>query len=538
MRTIRISLCLAALYAVSPLTTTSAQQPGIKQRERAARASWQPTRPRTASESVDADAGAVSPIRHPNPIRRVDHSVPIDGVPSVPAGSVSVIDPPIHAAPLDGQIVAPHYDGACDSLPGGTCGCGDTACDGGCDSLGCDSLGCDGSCGGEGCSCCGELCSPEAWRPCVTICLPQDGWATFEYLSWWQDGMRLPPLITTSTDPNVAQADAGVLGRPTTRVLFGGNTVLDDQFDGGRLRFGLWLDRCHTWGVGAEFFQIGSESESYSRTSTGDPILTRPFFNTQTGENDAELVAFPNVITGTVAARATSKLRGAGVHFRHLRCCDEGCSQGIFCGCDGHFCSRTEGLFGWRYLQLDESVTVTEDLTSADGSGTFDIADRFETRNQFNGFDMGWSYRHVRGFWTWDCLLRLAVGNTRQTVRINGQTTINSPQNDPQSQTLPGGLLTQASNIGTYRDDQFSVVPEFNANVGYQLTEHIRLMFGYTFIYWSNVVRPGEHIDLDVNTDQLPPAVDPITGDLRPRFAFDTTDYWVQGINTGFEFRW
>jgi hypothetical protein len=348
--------------------------------------------------------------------------------------------------------------------------------------------------------------------------------------------MRLPPLVTTNVSNDIPQDEAGVLTSPTTRILFGGNEVLDDQFNGGRLRFGVWLDRCHTWGIGAEFFQIDSETDSFSGTSTGDPILARPFFNTQTGREDSELVAYPGVISGTVNARAESELGGAGVHLRYLRCCDEGCTQGVFCGCPGHFCSRTEALVGLRYLKLDESLTVTEDLISTDGS--FDISDRFQTRNEFIGLDLGWSYRRTRDFWTMDCLVRLGVGNTRQTVRINGETTINSPQNDPTTQTLPGGLLTQTSNIGKYSDDQFAVVPEFNANLGYQMTDHLRVMFGYTFIYWSNVVRTGDQIDLDVNTDLLPPPVEPVTGPQRPAFRFDTTDYWVQGINLGFEYRW
>jgi hypothetical protein len=374
----------------------------------------------------------------------------------------------------------------------------------------------------------------------VTICLPQDGWVSLEYLSWWQDGMRLPPLVTTNITNDVPQDEAGVLTSPTTRILFGGRDVLDDQFDGGRLRFGLWLDRCHTWGVGFEYFQIGSESDNFSRTSTGDPILARPFFNTQTGVEDSELVAYPGVISGRVAVRAESEFQGAGVHFRYLRCCDQGCSKWLFCGCPEHYCSRTEAMIGYRYLQLDESVQVTENLVSGltNEPGSFDIVDRFETRNEFNGVDLGWSYRHTRGYWTMDCLLRLGVGNTRQTVRINGQTTIDSPLQDPQVQTFPGGLLTQTSNIGTYRNNQFAVVPEFNTNLGYQLTEHFRVMLGYTFIYWSNVVRPGDQIDLDVNPELIPPPADPITGAQRPGFAFDTTDYWAQGINLGVEYRW
>jgi len=350
--------------------------------------------------------------------------------------------------------------------------------------------------------------------------------------------MRLPPLVTTSIGNNIAQADAGVLGRATTQTLFGGGDVLANQFDGGRLRFGFWLDRCHTWGIGAEMFQIGSESEGFNGTSTGDPILARPFTNTQNNSlQDAELVAFPGVVSGTVSARATSKLRGASINFRYLRCCDEGCSQGLFCSSPGHYCRRSEALFGWRYLQLDESVSVGEDLVGAQG-GTFDIDDSFVTRNIFNGIDLGMSHRITRGFWTLDGLIRLGVGNTRQTIRRTGTTTINSDQNVPQVQTFNQGILVGSSNRGSDSFNEFSVVPEFNANVGYQLTDNIRMTFGYTFIYWSNVVRPGDQIDLRLNPELFPPAADPITGAQLPEFNRVTTDYWVQGINTGFEYRW
>jgi hypothetical protein len=465
-----------------------------------------------------------------------------------PDPTVSVIEEPIapvpspgvvySTPPLDGQIVLePLPDGvvACDALPTDSCGCGVDAC-GGCDAIGpCGA----GGCGVDGCTMCGELCSPRAWRPCVTLCLPQDGWASFEFLSWYQDGMELPPLVTTNSDPDVPRAEAGVLTSPSTRILLGGEKVLDDNFDGGRLRVGIWLDRCHTWGFGGEYFELGSETRSFEASSTGNPVLARPFFNTQTGLEDSELIAFPNVLTGSVVAQARSEFKGGSFFFRRLRRCDEGCTQALFCGRPDHFCSRSEALFGYRYLQLDEGVQVVEDLVSTDSSnpGTFDILDRFETRNQFNGFDIGWMYRRTRGFWTLDALVRLAIGNSRQTVRISGETTVSDP-NDPPAQTLEGGLLAQSSNIGVYQQNEFAVVPELGANVCYQLTDQFRVSLGYTFIYWSNVVRPGHHISRDLNPNLLPPAADPLSGALRPEFAFDTTDYWVQGLNVGLEYRW
>ena len=537
----------------------SGQARNVRSSERVARASWQPARrnqKRSDRQSAESFQGTSS--QGTSTVKLVDHGevrqAAAQNIPLPPTDSI--IEQPIRT-PLDGQIALapiggsplgglPSYDGGvlfagsdCDGLPPGQCGCDGMGCDGGCDG-GCDSMSCDGGCDG-GCSTCGELCSTEAWRPCVTVCIPQDGWINFEYLMWWQDGMELPPLVTTSVGTGIPATQAGVLGLAPTRTLFGGNDVLTDNFDGGRLRFGVWLDKCHTWGIGAEYFKIGSESEGFSQTSTGNPILARPFFNMETNREDSELVAFPGILTGNVTAQATSQLTGTSIYLRYLRQCDEGCNNGLFCGCPSHYCSRTEMMFGYRGLELKENVFISEDLNSTDqgNPGTFDILDRFETRNQFNGIDLGWMYRRTRGFWSLDTQLRLAVGNTKQTVRINGHTTITDPSTNPPTQTYPGGLLTQTpGNIGVYTQNEFSVVPEFGATLGYQLTDHLRATVGYTFIYWSNVVRPGDQISRDVNPNLLQPQVPPITGAIRPGFEFDTTDYWVQGISFGGEYRW
>lgn len=531
-------LVSAVLVTASLVGEVTAQQSSVRQRssERTARASWRPTRTQVVSPSRQQPADQSR--NKSNRVLLVDHhqdaAQHAEVIPTPTAEPQSVIHtmpgPPI----MDGQImVSPAFDGSCDALPG-DCGCGDALCIGDCGT--CSS----GDCGLGGCSTCGELCSDEAWRPCITLCIPQDGWVSFEYLAWYQDGMSLPPLVTTSIDPGVSQADAGVLGRPTTSVLFGDGEVSTDTFKGGRLQYGVWLDRAHTWGVGGEYFEFSSVSTGFSGTSEGNPILARPFFNTQTGLEDSELVAFPNVITGSVAASAKTELVGGGVNFRYLTCCNEGFSKWFFCGCPEPFCSRSESLFGYRYLQLDEGVTVTEDLTSAlvAAPGGFLIQDSFQTRNQFNGFDFGWKYRRTRGYWTYDSMFRMGIGITRQTATLAGQTTVNDPSLDPATQTYQGGLLTQTSNIGSYSQDQFAVVPEFRFNLGYQATDHWRATVGYTFIYWSNVVRPGDHISRDLNTDFLPPAADPFTGSQRPAFAWNTTDYWVQGVSIGAEYRW
>ena len=554
--------------------------------EAVARAAWSPTRTprnhRTVAVPIPPRDTATATSRRgdgrqgaANPVRLADHRVPVRKVrPDVapespqpqplPMRDPEAVRPAGHAtiAPpvLDGQIIhhpptiagprvagppviIEHGDGlACDALPGG-CGCGDSICDGGCDAGpgfagGCCDGGCDSLGGGGCCSMCGELCSPNAWRPCVTVCLPQDGWFSAEYLYWWQDGLDTPPLITGSVDDGVAQNRAGVLGDPLTRTLFGGNDVIDDGLDGFRLRFGVWLNRCHTWGVGAEYFNIGEESESFTASGDGSPVLARPLINVNNGSvEESELVSFPGVVGGTVSARATSELTGAGFNFRNLRGCDQGCSPFLWCACPTEYCSRSELLVGYRYLQLEESIAVTENLTSAlpSSPGMFDISDRFRTTNQFNGLDLGWYCRHTRGFWTFDSTFRLAFGTMHQTVRIDGSTVISGSGTG--DGTFGTGILAGPGNIGTFDQDEFAVVPEVGFNVGYQLTDRLRVFGGYTFLYMSNVVRPGDVIDRRVNTDLFAPPVATNAGNF-PTFAFDTTDYWAQGINVGAELRW
>ncbi len=125
----------------------------------------------------------------------------------------------------------------------------------------------------------------------------------------------------------------------------------------------------------------------------------------------------------------------------------------------------------------------------------------------------------------------MAVGNTRSRVRIDGRTLTTLP--DGPSASFEGGLLAQATNIGTYQQDHFSIVPELGVTLGYEITRRLRATFGYTFLYWSRVARPANQIDTSVS--QFPPE-DP-AGDRRPTFDFRTSGFWAQGMNLGFEYR-
>jgi hypothetical protein len=53
-------------------------------------------------------------------------------------------------------------------------------------------------------------------------------------------------------------------------------------------------------------------------------------------------------------------------------------------------------------------------------------------------------------------------------------------------------------------------------------------------MYISNVLRPEDHINLAVNPTQLP---GPTVGAPAPILQFEDSEYWLQGVNAGFEYR-
>jgi hypothetical protein len=354
-----------------------------------------------------------------------------------------------------------------------------------------------------------------------------------EYLYWWSDAMYTPSLVTTS--PNgTARADAGVLGVPGTTSLFGGS-LNNNGISGARISVGKWLDCYPGHAIEGDYWALGTQRSGYFNQSNGDPILARPFFDINNATESAELVAFPGLLQGSVLVDPITHVQGGGLRKRWQVCCCFDCDPCNPCCCTGWSIDVTAG---YRFMRLDDSLRIQENLTSTDPAnpGTFVVQDQFVSKNLFNGAEVGTVLGGRSGLWSYELLGRLAVGSTHSQVTINGFTDI-TPPGGPTTRSV-GGLLTQRTNIGTYERDQLAVVPELGATLGWQLSPVWRLTFGYTFIYWSNVVRAGQQIDRDVNTNLLPPEANPFTGVLRPRFLFNDTDFFVQGINVGLDARW
>ncbi len=452
---------------------------------------------------------------------------------------------------MSGEFVEDEYipygEGGCPNCQGGQCSGGQ--CQGG-------QCGMGSRWSGGGCSC-------GRCQKCTDYLSCQPGsrgqfYGRVEWLLWWFDDMNTPPLVTQGSPASGnTPLNPGILGQPGTTILYGGDGILGDSRNGLRFTLGMYLDQQRDLALEADYLFFESLSESFrAGGENGTPIIGRPFFDlTPVVDPDANPLVYltpresvqgvntPNDIEGFVTVASRSEFESFGLRLRKGICCKQWCQP---CGCDqcsgqvaaggGRGVSRVDFIGGYRYLRLAESINITEDLALIDTDATDDfinVWDGFSTSNVFHGADLGfqWSWEYPR--WGFEVLSKIALGNNRQRVYINGSTdSIEDPTPDP------GGLLAQPSNIGAYERNQFAVAPEIGARTFYRITPRLRATVGYTLLYFSNVVRPGDQIDLDINTSQSPGSTPVVPAIDRPDFVWRTTDLFAHGLNVGLDYRY
>src|SRR5688572_3992302 len=109
---------------------------------------------------------------------------------------------------------------------------------------------------GGGCSCssCDQQSGCDGRGSCLSCrhdSLFSRSFGSFEFMQWYNKGINLPPMVTTSP-PGTVQAAAGVL--PAATVLFGGTDIDNDRQSAGRLTFGRWLDDCCNVGLAGKVY--------------------------------------------------------------------------------------------------------------------------------------------------------------------------------------------------------------------------------------------------------------------------------------------
>lgn len=362
-------------------------------------------------------------------------------------------------------------------------------------------------------------------------------WVRGEYLYWWTKGNDLPALATSSP-AGTPQADAGVLGRPGTQVLYGNDAIDDEGRSGLRIAGGWWLDDSQCTALEVDYFSVFDDPNTGDFTAattgafgSGSPIIARPFYDSSLNASNSQLVSFPNLVDGQIDVTSSSELHSVAVSLR----------RNFRQGCRG----RIDLIGGYRYFRFREGLEIREQLVSTNPGGliqqgtTFDLYDRFEVENDFHGGDIGLLTELYHGAWTFEALAKVALGNIHRTVNVDGATARTTPPPGSTTATDPGGLLALPSNMGQQTANDFAALPEFGIHATYRWSDCLSFRFGYSLVMLTDVARTGEQIDSVVDSSQLPggspQAQNPgAPGAVRPASLVDNvTDFWVQGISLG-----
>jgi hypothetical protein len=368
------------------------------------------------------------------------------------------------------------------------CDCGDS-CDGGCDSSHHSRLG-------------------RLFDGC-----PDDSWLSTEFLLWHTQDRDSPALIATSP--------AGTFPvLPDAQVVFGDK--LEGEFSGGfRLDTGKYLT--DNFAVGARFWILANNNDSFYADPRPDQIsMGRPFFNTFFGTEDSLAISGPGSsiigdavgtgIEGTIWAESSVNMWAAEAYTRLRLNCNKNC--------------KVDFLSGYSHLNLEDVLRISSRTIA--NPNDYRFHDTFETRNQFNGGQLGFELALTEGRLTFRSMTKVHLGNMNQRVFIDGSHSVTF-LGDPVDY-YDGGLLAQG-NQGTYERNKFAFIPEVNFKLEYCTRKNVKLSLGYSFLYFDNVALAGSQVDR--NIDPFPVLVPGNAFSDNPSFTFNDSGMWVQGLDFG-----
>ncbi|MCS6975937.1 MAG: BBP7 family outer membrane beta-barrel protein [Gemmatales bacterium] len=394
----------------------------------------------------------------------------------------------------------------------------------------------------SGCSTCGQpgmICWPE-WYPPQIPCRDEGltlyAWASIEQLVWWiKDSPLSVPLITTSA------ADQGPprLDNPNTIVLYGAQDIDYDTAYGLKLACGVFDPKLNL-GLEGSVFRLEDEVARFSHhvDRNSSQYLGIPFLQVPENLPAVLLIANPEQGLSYGGVNVTTSAR--------------------FWGAEGNVATTIYANDGWvidllggfRYFDLKESLRLSTASFPGDlGAVFFEgdpyfrggvlTRDDFDTQNRFYGGQIGFRTETYLGRFYGSFKAMCAVGANHQYVSIRGSSTRVSNTGRVLDYNATTGILAGPSNSIRISQDTATVIPIFEATVGCDITSWLRAYAGYTFMYWGNVTRPGDQIQLILDGRTLPTSASYVAGvrSDSPRNPFDRSDFWAQGLSFGLAIR-
>jgi hypothetical protein len=335
------------------------------------------------------------------------------------------------------------------------------------------------------------------------------------YLLWWMKSQNSPGLVGRVP---VTSVTATRIAPSMIQNLFPKDNLAYEVSGGVRGNGIFWIDQKQRYGVELGYFWSEKQDRQNLLGGNGNDITGLSFINTGTGLRDLVPLSIPNFIDGTT--RISHSIQMQGGEFNII-------SRGF-----PLYQRQLQLLMGVRYFELKEGLEIDTRWASPLDPSSVRAIDSFVTKNRFYGGQLGAKYQFETEHWTLNLVAKLAVGQNDREVRIAGNTTLDTAGSTTRNFT--GGVYGVATNIGTYTSSATSLVPEFQATLGYKFTKNVSGFVGYNFLAMTEVVRPGDQIDPYLNPDLVP--VMTATGSsqvARPGFLGTTDWFWAQGIQLG-----
>lgn len=359
-------------------------------------------------------------------------------------------------------------------------------------------------------------------------------WFDSSYMATFMRPMHMNGPLVTTGNPN--DPVPGALGQPGTTTLFGGNSIDNGLFSGIHAELGMFVDHDNRFSIDVSGFYIFPDTTNFyaAAAPNGTPVISRPYFNVANGVDQPFRFAnsAPGQLAGNIGVDTRSEMADLELNARlHAYVQDR-----------YHF----DFLFGMRYMRLQESMQVHEQVNPINGNtvpfqgtafGAPDYLtdqDYFGTLNQFIGAQIGARLSWEERWFTLSAFSKLGMGATLQHTDINGSTSLVTPAG---MQTAGGGVLALPSNSGVFDRTVFGLVPELGLDLAVNITQNVRLTFGYSFLLWNQVVRPGSQYDTNINPGQVNSSFfyGTTTGPTSPTHQFNSEVFWMNSFNVGFE---
>ena len=344
-----------------------------------------------------------------------------------------------------------------------------------------------------------------------------DVYFDFEYLLWDFEGADLTTLLVANPVGTPLTA-VGLPSEPSTQTVIGGQSLGDLSQSGLRLRAGRIVDGdlFSRWEI-SSFVLFESTESLIVGTDTNGQLLTRPFFNTQTGQPDAQAISLPGIVDGSLGVEYSRRFWGL--------------DPTVFLCLSGDCCSSREAFSGYRFLRYEDQITIDESVLPVSNAfiapgSEIRVLDTIRARNNYHLIPLGINYSRRGDRWRVNIRGSIGLGVVTQRAELSGSTT--NLVNGAVTSTADGGFAVLSSNAGEFSQTRFAWVPELNLNLRRHIRGGLWLQFGYSLLYLNDVARAPTLISTSVYPNLLPPTT--ATG-TDPAFSFVSDSELIHGLN-------